>query len=250
MNTCIKCGVQIAEGELFCPRCSLNPYDFTDVPTPQPEPPVGRMTAPVKLPKKAPEPESKPVRSYHGRFIVCLIGLILALGACGLLLYNQYSTRVALLLREEAVAARESELAQLSEENAELTEQLAQAQNDISTKEEQIETLRANVNTAESSANQAQFDMNLELDKLQKELDEQQKQQTELQEKYDALLLSSAADMQAAKFMQDYVVFVENDGSGLFHRYGCDRFACRTFWAYSRRLAENSGYSPCPYCMK
>ena len=69
-------------------------------------------------------------------------------------------------------------------------------------------------------------------------------------EKYDALVTQSAAAQAAADFMQSYVVLVENDGTGLYHRYGCSRFAGKTFWAYSRKLAENSGYSPCPACVK
>ena len=30
--------------------------------------------------------------------------------------------------------------------------------------------------------------------------------------------------------MDSYVVFVENDGSGLYHKYGCDDFAQTSFW--------------------
>ena len=51
-----------------------------------------------------------------------------------------------------------------------------------------------------------------------------------------------------SKFMDSYVVFVENDGSGLYHKYGCDDFAQTSFWAYSRKLAEANGYKPCPRC--
>ena len=48
--------------------------------------------------------------------------------------------------------------------------------------------------------------------------------------------------------MDSYVVFVENDGRGLYHKYGCDDFAQTSFWAYSRKLAEANGYQPCPRC--
>lgn len=47
-----------------------------------------------------------------------------------------------------------------------------------------------------------------------------------------------------SKFMDAYVVFVENDGTGYYHKYGCDYFAQTSFWAYSRKLAEANGYTP------
>ena len=89
-----------------------------------------------------------------------------------------------------------------------------------------------------------------ELEKLEQALEDKQAELTAQEEKYDALVTQSAAAQAAADFMQSYVVLVENDGTGLYHRYGCSRFAGRTFWAYSRKLAENSGYSPCPVCVK
>ena len=49
--------------------------------------------------------------------------------------------------------------------------------------------------------------------------------------------------------MDTYVVFVENDKSGLYHRYDCAAFARKSFWAYSRKLAENNGYHACPSCI-
>ena len=51
-----------------------------------------------------------------------------------------------------------------------------------------------------------------------------------------------------SEFMDSYVVFVENDGSGIYHTYGCGNFARNSFWAYSRKLAEAQGFHPCPVC--
>lgn len=49
-------------------------------------------------------------------------------------------------------------------------------------------------------------------------------------------------------FMARNVVFVEDDGSGLYHRYGCSRFAAKTFAVYSRKQAVAAGYTACPDC--
>ena len=51
-----------------------------------------------------------------------------------------------------------------------------------------------------------------------------------------------------ADFMDRNVVFVEDDGSGLYHRYGCSRFAAKTFAVYSRKQAVAAGYTACPDC--
>ena len=48
--------------------------------------------------------------------------------------------------------------------------------------------------------------------------------------------------------MDRNVVFVEDDGSGLYHRYGCSRFAAKTFAVYSRKQAMAAGYTACPDC--
>ena len=249
MNTCIKCGKPIAEHELFCARCSLNPYDYTDTPS-QPTSQTW-MKAPVKQkPTPQTKPEQKQKTSFKAAFSVTLIALVLALACIGLLLYRDFSTRVQLRLREEAISRQENDYLQISQEAETLSQELEQTKAEIKAKDEQIATLQKNVNTAESEATQNEFNKNEELKQLQSELEEQTKNNSELQEKYGQLLISSASDQQAAEFMKSHVVFVENDGTGLFHRYGCDRFAGKTFWAYSRRLAESAGYSPCPHCIQ
>ena len=243
MNTCIKCGKPIADGELFCDACSLNPYDFTDTPERAPEVNVpGQLRAPVrqvKIPAAAPAP-AKPARRRAGAgTIVLIVVTLLSLAAAAYGLLTLSSRRVALRLREEEMTRQEAEVSALRAEKDELTAQVSQLEGDLSAKNDLIETLRENIDTAESAASQTQYDMTA-----------QQAELTAQEEKYDALVTQSAAAQAAADFMQSYVVLVENDGTGLYHRYGCSRFAGKTFWAYSRKLAENSGYSPCPACVK
>ena len=64
----------------------------------------------------------------------------------------------------------------------------------------------------------------------------------------EELASSNRLFLSKSRFMDSYVVFVENDGTGQYHKYGCDHFAQTSFWAYSRKLAEANGYTPCPYC--
>ena len=48
--------------------------------------------------------------------------------------------------------------------------------------------------------------------------------------------------------MKRLPLFVNNDDSDLYHKYDCSSFTKADFWAYSRKLAENYGYTACPNC--
>lgn len=51
-------------------------------------------------------------------------------------------------------------------------------------------------------------------------------------------------------FLDEYVVFIEDDSTNWYHKYECYRFKGRDFWAYNIDQAENLGYEPCPNCCK
>ena len=50
------------------------------------------------------------------------------------------------------------------------------------------------------------------------------------------------------QFFDTYVVFVEDDGTNLYHKYDCKRFKGNSFWAYNLAAADDNGYRPCPLC--
>ena len=93
------------------------------------------------------------------------------------------------------------------------------------------------------------------LDETKQELqslqEENETAQTALAQNAD-LLQEQAGQLEQlqaqADFMDRNVVFVEDDGSGLYHRYGCSRFAAKTFAVYSRKQAVAAGYTACPDC--
>lgn len=64
--------------------------------------------------------------------------------------------------------------------------------------------------------------------------------------------LSNDLDACEAKlaFYDEAVVFVEDDGTNLYHKYECDRFIGSSFWAYNIENAEYKGYEPCDLCYK
>ena len=50
------------------------------------------------------------------------------------------------------------------------------------------------------------------------------------------------------QFYDQYIVFVEDDGTNLYHTYDCFKFVKESFWAYNVDAAFENGYDPCPYC--
>jgi len=279
MTTCIKCGRPIPDGELFCRECALNPEFSPDgdpeLPVQRRPLPPGQLRAPVKLPPKpaAPKTVSAPQVVVKRRsskkliaafVIVCLIAAG-ALGALGYQLFTLARQKNALRTREADLSEREEELSAMQDEVALLTGELDAANDQLSQQKDQIESLQSTINEAESTVNQTQYDMTTqktELEKLQKDnetlqtsIDSLNEQNDKLSGSVDALTDEnkqlSALNVvysEKAKFLDTYVVFVENDGTRLYHKYDCSHFARKSFWAYSRKLAEKYGFTACPYC--
>ncbi|CCX74347.1 unknown [Firmicutes bacterium CAG:83] len=51
-----------------------------------------------------------------------------------------------------------------------------------------------------------------------------------------------------ASFIDDYVVFIEDDGTNLYHKFNCYKFRGDSFWVYNTENAVQRGFSPCPIC--
>ena len=266
MNTCIKCGREIPEGELFCKDCALNP-DVSHTPRhAQESSPQGRMQKPVlqpPAPKPAPRPQSptpaqKKRRSGGALIAILCVFTALSLGLCIYLLANSASQRVSLRLRESDLEEREQNLTTL-EQTLEATQQeLLDAKDTLSQQEQTIEELQKNFSTAQSTVSQTQYDMTTqqaELERMTAEYEALQQENEALTQSVETLTSaneelasSNRLFLSKSKFMDSYVVFVENDGTGYYHKYGCSDFAQNSFWAYSRKLAEANGYKPCPNC--
>ena len=51
-----------------------------------------------------------------------------------------------------------------------------------------------------------------------------------------------------ASFIDDYVVFIEDDGTNLYHKFSCYKFRGDSFWYDNTENAVQQGFSPCPIC--
>ncbi|MBQ5749051.1 MAG: hypothetical protein IIV87_02720 [Oscillospiraceae bacterium] len=256
LTTCIKCGRTIADGELFCTQCDLNPLgDEYEAPVRE-HPAVRPMQAPRKqqpVIKSQPQVQKQPQRSLRAPLGIAVTVAVLALALCAYLLANMSAQRVSLRVKEAELDEKLSRFAELEQTVEDLKRELAEAQQTISERDTEIESLTLDANAAASAISQSQYDMTAqktELERLQNENKTLSASLEAMEKEYSALKKDAETNAAKASFMDSYVVFVENDGTGLYHRYNCGNFPRRTFWAYSRNLAENHGYDACPNCIK
>lgn len=266
--TCIKCGKEIPDGELFCPSCSLNlPSAYSDTAeAPRVPAPAGRMQKPVPVKRTAPQmqgPQVQAPRRTGMRIALAIVSILLA-ASLGFLAWqygNIFVERNRLRTRENAIVAQEKQIEELEQQIKTLTTELTETEQMLAARNETIKDLQAQLSGSQSSQTQSEFDLSnaqAQLDQLTEENRQLLTMAEDLEAEIAALEESKASLETAldhaksyeekANFMDSYVVFVEDDGTGYYHTYSCINFTRNKFWAYSRKLAEANGYDPCPIC--
>ena len=276
---CIKCGREIPDGELFCVACSMAPEP------PEPVKPAKGTQKPKGAAR--PQAKGAEAKALHGngariqpkgtaakgssgerrtrtskKLVAALVIVSLLLAAS--VTYLAVSQGRVLLARrqlrtkEADLILRETSLEDLESARDELTRQLEEAKASIAELEGQIEDLERQLNESQSSVSQSQYDMTSqqqEMDLLTQEnadllteIEGLESDLAKVNSQVSQLTAANATYSAKANFMDTYVVFVNNDGSKLYHSYDCSEFRRDSFWAYSRKLAESNGYSPCPKC--
>lgn len=262
---CIKCGKEIPDGELFCVECSLNlPTDRKAVSeAPRAAAPQGRMQKPVPVRRAAPQmvgPQVQAPKRTGLRAALVIVSLLLA-ASLGFLAWqygNILVERNRLRTRAAALTAEENHIAALEEQIDTVTQQLEETEQLLAARNETIRELESQLSGSQSSHSQSEYDLTTAQSQLN-QLTEENRQlltMTEdleaelevLEEERDQALQQAERYREKADFMDSYVVFVEDDGTGYYHTYSCRNFLRSKFWAYSRRLAESNGYTPCPVC--
>lgn len=143
----------------------------------------------------------------------------------------------------QQVAELEQQLRQLESTQAALEEDLAMLQTQNEALTEERETLTEELET-----------LTEDYDALQEELDDLQDRYDLLVENYrnqdgdDTDLSGYLTYKRKADFLDTYIVFVQDDGTGYYHTYDCSAFTSKDFWAYNRALAKSQGYTACPRC--
>lgn len=265
MNRCIKCGRDIPDGELFCIECSLNPgSSLFEEPRQQerPAPPKGRMQTPRPVRRTAPapvaaaRPEKKSSRNTGLKAALTIVSLllVLVLGFIGWQYRSLKVERTRLETKEADMLLREKEKEELELQLNDLNLQIESLNQVISEKDDEIQRLRTQLSGSQSSQSQSEYDLTTAQAELER-LEEENKQLLLLEEELEADIKALTEALTAAEpykvkaeFMDNYVVFVENNDSRVYHTYDCEEFSRSNFWAYSRKLAESNGFGPCPIC--
>lgn len=231
MMKCLRCGADLKDSTVFCPDCSK----VTSVP----------LQASVYLNRKIVLPKRKPSQSVKktesktpvprqrkvGSWIALCAILLLVIGA--LLIHGAYTYDEKKQLAQEV-----EQLHTFEDECVRLTSMLREAEAEVTALEEELSHLGSSSYLAireELKAVQA------EKDSLTRELARAQSDLTELEGQLELLI-------DKAEFLDDYIVFLQDEDPTIFHSYDCEKFTRNGYRAYNRQLALSLGYTPCPHC--
>lgn len=269
MNRCIKCGKEIPDGELFCQECSMNSgSSMFEAEVERRPAPKGRMQTPQPVKRPVPQvaPAAKPKKSSAAkglRLALVIVSFLLA-ASLGVIFWKYGDLQVErtrLKTKEADMLLREKDAEELQIQVDDLNSQVAMLNATIAQKEQEIEELQKQLSGSQSSQSQSEYDLSTtqaEVERLQNENEQLLLLEQDLKDEIQSLtqnvqdLDTALQEMERYKikatFMDNYVVFVENNGSGVYHTYDCSNFTKSNFWAYSRKLAESNGFSPCTVC--
>lgn len=130
----------------------------------------------------------------------------------------------------------------LEKSNAQIMSQEAQLQEKdtiITEKDETIKEQKSEIQNLQDEAN----DQQANISELESEIQF-------IESSMEDLYYEGSAYMEKAFFMDDHVVIVPDDGSEVYHKYGCPNcdISMNSFWIYNTQAAISWGYTPCPYC--
>ena len=87
-----------------------------------------------------------------------------------------------------------------------------------------------------------------EIEQLQNKLKENKEDIKNLEKQISNLEGELEVCYMEIDFIDDYVVFIEDDGTNLYHKYQCYRFTANSFYVFNIDYAVGEGYVPCQLC--
>jgi hypothetical protein len=87
-----------------------------------------------------------------------------------------------------------------------------------------------------------------EISNLENQISTKQSTINRLESKVDDLEIQVWENKEIANFVDDYVVFIEDDGTDLYHKFDCYKFKGENFWVLNTEAAIVRDYTACPYC--
>lgn len=271
---CPKCGATMEETDAFCSNCgsmSMTVENSTrEEPTRHPPEQI--------YPEKPAQPEPEPVaQKSSGKLkILTIILAITTVLSLAFAAYIFYACSITANRLERAKADEDyarNAIAQLEGQLDAMNESVIAYRKENDLLSDEIDSLSGQINTMEGEVSQSQYDKataEQALSKATASLEALSENISELQlalDKTKALLIDTSSERQALSgelsalrekmtaleqeiaFYDAYVVFVVlEDTDKLYHNYACDHFQPQGFVAYSVKLAQANGYSPCPDC--
>ena len=147
--TCIKCGKEIPEGELFCASCSLNLQTEAEerLGAVRPPAPSGRMQKPVPVRRTPPQPMGPQVQANGGKHglktALVVVSLLLA-ASLGFLAWQYGNILVEknrLRTQENNLLVRAEEADAMQQQIDDLTKELDDAEQLLAARAENIQQL-------------------------------------------------------------------------------------------------------------
>ena len=199
---CIKCGREVADGELFCASCSNQPGNAEqtqEIKQPERKQPETQQTRNIAQQKK-PEPRKKGMNVL----LIPLVLVCLLLAAACFCVYDFYNTmnvtKANYRVKEANLAARESELGNMQEDLDAALLATSTAEATVEAQKETIAELREQITALEGNASQGSYDATSAqqtIDRLTQEKTALEDQITELEQENETLTEEKAeADRQ------------------------------------------------------
>lgn len=226
--------------------------------------------------RKPPVPHKKAAKTNQRLVVLAVVFALIAAIAVGVAVYvgmNTHNLRVELTKAQTERASAQASVESLEKQVTELDTSLSEVKEERDALSLEAADLSTKVNSMESSVNQSAYDkesaerdladaqedikaLSQQITDIQTKLNETEDKLSETEAANEQLQLDCEAAEEKAKGYEDevgfydtYVVFVMlSSDTKYYHKYDCEDFTKRNFLAYSTKLAEANGYSPCPKC--
>lgn len=126
----------------------------------------------------------------------------------------------------------------LRSQNSNKDSEIARLSSHVKEQEMEIGTLETNLSEAQAS-----------IADLESRNDLLRTNYNTLNTRFNTLNSEKKAIQRKLDFYEDHAVILPNDGSGVFHVYGCSKLSVSSFLIYNTEAALSKGYDPCTTCL-
>ncbi len=162
---------------------------------------------------------------------ISLVGLLLV----GLNILQYLNNRTNELHRrelEQSISEQEARIMEVEQTVADKETYISELEEAIREKDNTISSQKTTISSQQTKIT----DLNKSVD--------------DLTDKYYDLLLENFDQGEKLDFYEEHAVVVADDGTNIYHTYGCSYLDTSYFWIYNTEAAIGQGFKPCPHCQK